>query len=262
MAKMKILLISGHGAGDPGASGNGYKEAEETIRIVKKLETKLDKYCDVLHYPYDRNAFKDIENGKFAVSLKGVDYVFEVHLNSFKDSSANGTEIWVTSMEKTIGVEKKIMSKLEKYFKVRGVKRTNFLVIRYCKNKGVSSALIETCFISNKKDMDTYEKNFDGVVQGMCDGIVEGFGLKKSSKPKPVKPSKPSKPSKPTTEYYKKCSANKLSLVDGLKEIGVDSSFAHRKKIAKANKILMYRGTTTQNVKLLNLLKAGRLKKV
>ena len=252
---MKILLISGHGAGDSGALGNGYKEATETIRIVKALEKKLEKYADVIHYPYDRNAFKDIENGNFKVSLKDVDYVFEVHLNSFKDKSANGTEIWVTEMEKTVGVEKKIMKKLSKYFKVRGVKRTNFLVIKYCKRKGVSSALIETCFISNKKDMTIYEKNFDGVVQGMCDGIVEGFGLKKST-------SKPISKPKPTTKYYKKCSSKKMSLVDGLKEIGVNSSFGYRKKIAKANGIKTYLGTVKQNVQLLNLLKNGKLKKV
>lgn len=64
-----------------------------------------------------------------------------------------------------------------------------------------------------------------------------------------------------TSAYYKKCSANKLSLVDGLKEIGVNSSFEHRKKIAKANGMKTYGGTAKENVKLLTLLKNGKLKK-
>lgn len=255
---MKILLISGHGAGDPGASGNGHVEATETIRIVKALETILSNYAEVIHYPYDRNAYKDIKNGNFKVSLSGVDYVFEVHLNSFKDKSANGTEIYITNAEKTYGVEKKIVGNLSAYFKNRGIKRTDFLVIKYCKNKGISSALLETCFISNKSDMTKYEANFDKVVQAIANGIIDGFGLKKSgSIPTPT----PKPPAKPSTAYYPKCGSGYKSLVDALKSIGVSNSFSHRRKIAKANGVNSYFGTAGQNVKLLNLLKAGKLKK-
>ena len=45
---MKILLISGHGAGDSGAcakkKGKTYKEAEETIVMVKKIKEQLSNY--------------------------------------------------------------------------------------------------------------------------------------------------------------------------------------------------------------------------
>ena len=53
-----------------------------------------------------------------------------------------------------------------------------------------------------------------------------------------------------------------LSFVDGLKSIGVDSSFANRKRIAAANGIDNYKGTALQNIKLLNMLKKGTLKKI
>ena len=59
--------------------------------------------------------------------------------------------------------------------------------------------------------------------------------------------------------YYKKF--NSTSIVDGLKSIGVDSSFANRKKIAKANGISNYEGTASQNNKLCSLAKQGKLKK-
>lgn len=52
-----------------------------------------------------------------------------------------------------------------------------------------------------------------------------------------------------------------LSFVDGLKSIGVDSSFENRKKIAYNNGITNYTGSAIQNIKLLNLLKNGKLKK-
>ncbi|MCM1237095.1 MAG: hypothetical protein NC489_44050 [Ruminococcus flavefaciens] len=55
------------------------------------------------------------------------------------------------------------------------------------------------------------------------------------------------------------------SIVDGLKAVGADSSFAYRGKIAAANGIVSsesaYKGTAAQNVAMLKLLKAGQLKK-
>ena len=63
------------------------------------------------------------------------------------------------------------------------------------------------------------------------------------------------------TSYYKKYTGSSVSIVDALKAIGVDSSMNNRKKIAKANGISNYSGTASQNTKLLNLLKQGKLKK-
>lgn len=34
---MRMGLISGHGAGDSGAVGCGYEEANETVRVVRML---------------------------------------------------------------------------------------------------------------------------------------------------------------------------------------------------------------------------------
>lgn len=62
-----------------------------------------------------------------------------------------------------------------------------------------------------------------------------------------------------TVRYYK--AFNNSSIVDGLKSIGVDSSFNNRKKIAAANGISNYSGTPAQNIKLLSLAKQGKLKK-
>ena len=65
----------------------------------------------------------------------------------------------------------------------------------------------------------------------------------------------------PKAQYYKKCDKKYVSLVDALNSIGVNSSFSHRKAIAKKNGIQLYIGTAKQNITLLNLLKQGKLKK-
>ena len=60
---------------------------------------------------------------------------------------------------------------------------------------------------------------------------------------------------------YYKADYKGLSFVDGLKSIGVDSSLVNRKRIASVNGINNYSGTALQNIKLLTLLKQGKLKK-
>ena len=66
----------------------------------------------------------------------------------------------------------------------------------------------------------------------------------------------------PTIEYYPKTDYRGVSIVEALISIGVDSSYSYREKIAKANGIKEYRGSSSQNMQLLNLLKKGKLKKV
>lgn len=65
-----------------------------------------------------------------------------------------------------------------------------------------------------------------------------------------------------TVKYYPKCSIKYLSIVSALNSIGVNSTFAYRKKIATKNNIKNYKGSATQNIKMLNLLKKGKLIKV
>lgn len=63
------------------------------------------------------------------------------------------------------------------------------------------------------------------------------------------------------TKYYPKYTGNSKSFVDALKEMGIDSSFKNRTKIAKANGIKLYLGTTKQNIYLFSLFKMGKLVK-
>lgn len=65
-----------------------------------------------------------------------------------------------------------------------------------------------------------------------------------------------------TTDSYYTTDYKGLSFVDALKNIGVDSSLANRKRIASKNGISSYKGTAFQNIKLLSMLKKGTLKKI
>lgn len=63
----------------------------------------------------------------------------------------------------------------------------------------------------------------------------------------------------PKVTYFKQYTGKSVSLVDSLEAIGVDSSRSYRKKIATANGIKVYLGSSDQNTKLLLKLKMGVL---
>lgn len=60
-------------------------------------------------------------------------------------------------------------------------------------------------------------------------------------------------------ETYPACEKGCVSIVDALKALGEDSSFAYRGRIAASNGISGYSGTARENMTLLELLKAGKL---
>ena len=67
------------------------------------------------------------------------------------------------------------------------------------------------------------------------------------------------KPIKKKIVYYPKYKGKSKSIVDALKSLSINSSKSNRKKVASLNGIKNYSGTASQNTKLLNLLKRGKL---
>lgn len=66
----------------------------------------------------------------------------------------------------------------------------------------------------------------------------------------------------PKVTYLSNPSYNGVSIVDALNQIGVDSSYSYRDRLAEVNDISNYRGTAEQNTYMLELLKKGALKSV
>lgn len=182
---MKILLIAGHGGTpyDSGAVGNGYTEAVETRRMANAVAPLLRNYgFSVQMYDQSQDAYKVVMSGG-SIPLSGIDYVIELHLNSAaKDPKGNGkttgSEIFVHVNEAGIGVEQAILKRLQALgFTNRGVKRSSGLaVLKHVYKRGVSHALIETCFIDDKDDMTLYGNKFNQIAQAIADGVAEGFG--------------------------------------------------------------------------------------
>ena len=184
---MKILLIAGHGGSpyDSGAVGCGYTEAVETRRMATAIAPLLRNYgFEVVMYDQKNDAYKVLKNGG-SLPLSGVGYVIELHLNAAaNDPKGNGkttgVEVLVHTGETGITVEQAICRRIAALgFTSRGVKRRgDLLVMNTVHRKGISHALIETCFVDDADDMKLYKAKFYAIAHAIADGVAEGFGKK------------------------------------------------------------------------------------
>lgn len=183
---MRILLIAGHGNGDSGAVAFGRTEASLTRSMVLKIKKSLARFdctCDI--FDMSKSAYNELVTRGNAIDFTPYDYVLEVHFNAFRENSDGnvmGCEVYVTREEQSIAVEQAMLNNIAKTgLKSRGVKRLNFTVIAEAKRQGVSSALLETCFIDDADDMKIYLANEDRIASSVADAIAEGYKLKEGS---------------------------------------------------------------------------------
>lgn len=179
---MKFLIVAGH-EGTTGAVSGKLIEEVLTKILADKIVAILKKQGHEAVEP-EFNLYDEVNKKSFPDYLKQFNYVLEVHFN-FYNGSAWGTEIFVDKSVTKIGVEKAIMKRMKKWFRLRdddkvfdGVRVGPFKTISHLKSKG---ALLEVCFIDNKAEMEIFLKNTDAIAEDIAFGIMEGFEL-------PIKP--------------------------------------------------------------------------
>ena len=209
-----IGLDAGHGGSSSGTysvntTKDGLFEKDYALEMVKMINAKLVEhgFKTVLTRTADYNPGTVMERARMCIAA-GCDFALSVHFNGFEKESANGTEIFVPYGETYAQIETRIKSVLTQYFKERAPfarsnsyydrndifdKRLNettkrfdawekqddyFGFVRTCWKNGVSADLLEICFLTNKKDFETYIANEEAIADGIARAIVEGFGKK------------------------------------------------------------------------------------
>lgn len=142
---------------------------------------------------------------------------------------------------------------LKKYFKKipykKGVKsRKGDLVVWGKYYNGVSECghIALASGEQNEYSITTYDQNWNGKEMKKVIHPVSGVaGFLRPLNSIPV--------------YFKKCKKGFVSIADALESIGENKDYTYRKRIAAVNGIKAYKGTPAQNLKMLKLLKKGRL---
>lgn len=179
-----------------------------------------------------------------------VDLDISIHLNSARndrvgDGKCGGVEVFGYD-DRIYGVAYKIAENIANTlgigFHGSPVKYEKDLrVLRETKAKAI---LIECCFVDDRDDVSRWDSTKCAMA------IASALGCKTTAKPQ-------TNVSRET--YFPVFKLNSCSIVDCLRSINVDSSFAYRKRIASKNGVANYKGSAPQNDKLVSLGKKGKL---
>jgi N-acetylmuramoyl-L-alanine amidase len=173
---------------DPGAVGNGLKEADLTLDIAKRMRGKLSTYNNV-QVKLSREGNKKLTLSQRAKMANdwGADIFLSIHINAgggfgFESFIFNGNVSEATKANQNV-IHQEIIRATG--WNDRGKKRENYAVLRKTK---MPALLTENGFIDNKTDANKLKQNafIDKIAQGHVNGLVKAFGLKPKSQPKPA----------------------------------------------------------------------------
>lgn len=185
----RLFVICGHGAGDPGACGNGYQEAER-VRVLGKRIKELGG-DNVMLGDVNRNYYAD--NGISNLGIPKDYQIIELHMDSSKSTTARGAHVIIRA-----GLDADQYDKaLAKYLSTLLPGRSQTIVGRddlanpdRAYVAGYSYRLVEIGFISNAQDVTIFNANIDTIAKGIldCFGIGANGNVTPSPKPQPTKP--------------------------------------------------------------------------
>ena len=98
--KYTIVVDAGHGGKDSGATGNGYREKDIALDVVKYLAAELKSDYNVI-MTRDTDVFIPLGTRADIGNDTNADLFISVHLNSASSSSGNGTEVFYYSKKES-----------------------------------------------------------------------------------------------------------------------------------------------------------------
>lgn len=167
----KIFVICGHGAGDSGAVGNGFTEAERVRALGKRIKELGGENVELADT--NRNYYAD--NGISKLNISKDYQICELHLDSAAPTAKGGHVIIKEGLNPD-KYDTALVEFISTTFPGRSqniVKRSDLANPKRAHNRGYSYRLIEVCFISNKDDIEKFNKNLDVIAEG----ILKAFDI-------------------------------------------------------------------------------------
>lgn len=177
----RICLDYGHGGTDPGASYQGRKEKDDTLKLGLAVAAELRRYGVIMSETRTTDKTMSLKERSDYANRTGCDYFLSIHRNAFKPEQAKGVETFVYTAPSTKSVQlaEKIQAALVKVgFVDRKVKRENFHVLREVVGPAV---LVEVGFLDNTTDNQLYDAKWNEIMQAISGAVLAQLGISYNS---------------------------------------------------------------------------------
>ncbi len=183
---MRLALSAGHGLNrrgrpDPGAVNEELELTEHAValELTDALSSRLaGSGLDIVAVDAPQTLSRKIAAVNAAHTQESIDLAVEIHLNSFRDPEAHGTEVLYYSRshrEKAATVSRHLSEALNTFD--RGAKRRTDL--GWLKRTKCPALLVEVLFLSNLEAARIHTNNFhETAAAAIAGGIGEAMGLK------------------------------------------------------------------------------------
>lgn len=192
----KILILSGHGQGDVGATATYGKTTYQEYKYTREFATLIynelrESSLNVTLYDQNYDLYQVMSGKKKGPipNLKNYDYVLEIHFNATAvankdlkgDKQYKGVGMYINSAKKNYTLDKNIVKAIAQTgFKVWGggagiFKSSGLFNAKTCQAKGVSYGLLETAFIDDKDDMTFYNANKSKMAKAVAGALINYF---------------------------------------------------------------------------------------
>ncbi|HEY9569589.1 MAG TPA: N-acetylmuramoyl-L-alanine amidase [Metalysinibacillus sp.] len=149
----KILLVAGHGAGDPGAASGGINERDTMRALAREIKALIPDVVDV--YDMTRDMFQDTNRGG-GMSSTAYKEVIELHMDASKNELVKGGHAIIYISYNPDDLDKRLVKTIDEcfgivpYLRPSGIsKRNNLLNLNVAAKRGISYRLLELGFITN-----------------------------------------------------------------------------------------------------------------
>ena len=192
----KFLMIAGHGGApyDPGATGNGYEEANLTRDLAERIvQSSRTAGLDITLFDTSQNMVQVYRNGG-TFPFQKYDMCLEIHFNasalesSVKDGKKKGTMFYThSSMSKE--TEEMGQRILDAMIRLGSVQAWDGLVPSTAQfaeglsvqnrsySAGCEHLLLEVAFISDADDVEWYMEHRDAIASSITDIFCESAGI-------------------------------------------------------------------------------------
>lgn len=188
MAKKKLLLIAGHGEGDPGACSKWGQEADYTRELATMVKRAVGNKMLVTMYDQTKNCYEQSKKGNVP-AYADYDMTLEVHFNAKakKDPDGDGRYTGVGGYIHPENAGRAVARAIIDKVAGLGFKEwlladsTGLLNLNNAQRQGAKYFLLETAFIDDGDDMNFYSERKGAFATAIAQGLMDGLGMKSAA---------------------------------------------------------------------------------